>query len=183
MTESMQQDRIALANLKVAEFASEETLCFKAVVVFDGEPIADAENDGHGGCTFLRVRKGSHTKLAEAEAFAKTLPPLVLNRDKPKGGSRNLTIDVTLDLLVDELAEEIHSERRIRARFKRDIARKLLYIGGDQLLYLKSTDLRSIQDKDAFYALFRGKHGADTVILNTLSAEEAFALWKKHVVR
>lgn len=183
MTESMQQDRIALANLKVAEFASEETLCFKAVVVFDGEPIADAENDGHGGCTFLRVRKGSHTKLAEAEAFAKTLPPLVLNRDKPKGGSRNLTIDVTLDLLVDELAEEIHSERRIRARFKRDIARKLLYIKGDQLLYLKSTDLRSIQDKDAFYALFRGKHGADTVILNTLSAEEAFALWKMHVVR
>ncbi len=183
MTESIQQDRIALANLKVAEFASEETLCFNAVVVFDGEPIADAENDGHGGYTFLRARKGSQAKLAEAEAFAKTLPPLVMNHDEPGGTSRKVPIDITLALLVDELAEEMHHERRIRAKFRRDITRKVLYIKDDRLVYLKGTDLRSIQDPDAFFALLRGKHGADTIILNTLATEEAFALWKNHVVR
>ncbi|WP_166737498.1 hypothetical protein [Pseudomonas aeruginosa] len=30
------QDRITLKNLKVADFASEETLCFTATVMFDG---------------------------------------------------------------------------------------------------------------------------------------------------
>ena len=34
------QDRITLKNLKVADFASEETMCFSATVVFDGTPIA-----------------------------------------------------------------------------------------------------------------------------------------------
>jgi hypothetical protein len=51
------QDRITLKNLKVADFASEETLCFTATVVFDGTPIAEARNDGHGGSTFLRALK------------------------------------------------------------------------------------------------------------------------------
>ena len=51
------QDRITLKNLKVADFASEETLCFNATVVFDGTPIAEARNDGHGGSTFLHALK------------------------------------------------------------------------------------------------------------------------------
>ena len=53
-----QQDRITLNNLKVADFASEETLCFTATVMFDGRPIAEARNDGHGGSTFVRALQG-----------------------------------------------------------------------------------------------------------------------------
>ena len=52
------QDRITLKNLKVADFASEETLCFTATVMFDGRPIAEARNDGHGGSTFVRALQG-----------------------------------------------------------------------------------------------------------------------------
>lgn len=36
-----------------------------------------------------------------------------------------------------------------------------------------------MQDKDAFNALLRGKHGADIVILNELPRQTAFSLWKK----
>ena len=39
------QDRITLKHLKVADFASEETLCFTATVLFDGVAIADARLD------------------------------------------------------------------------------------------------------------------------------------------
>jgi hypothetical protein len=183
MTNTIEQTRITLRNLKVAEFASEETLCFKAVVLFDGEPVGDAENDGHGGCTFVRPRKDSRTRLAQAEAFAKSLPPLVTDHADPSDRSRKLTIQITLDFLVDQLAEEMRNERRLRAIFKQDISRRLLYVEGDRLLYPKNIDLRSIRDKDAFYALWRGRHGADLVILNTLTDEEAFRLWKKLVVR
>ncbi len=38
----IKQDRIALKNLKVAQFASEETLCFTATVLFDGIAIVQA---------------------------------------------------------------------------------------------------------------------------------------------
>lgn len=65
------QDRIMLKNLKVADFASEETLCFTATVVFDGTPIAEARNDGHGGSTFIRALEGRAALLAQAEAFAR----------------------------------------------------------------------------------------------------------------
>src|SRR3546814_5318593 len=73
------QDRITLKTLKVADFASEETMCFSATVVFDGTPIAEARNDGHGGSTFLRALSGKAALLAQAEAFAKGLPPAPLN--------------------------------------------------------------------------------------------------------
>ncbi|NPY62119.1 hypothetical protein DZ967_024995, partial [Pseudomonas aeruginosa] len=72
------QDRITLKNLKVADFASEETLCFTATIVFDGIPIAEARNDGHGGSTFLHALNGKAALLAQAEAFAKGLPPAPL---------------------------------------------------------------------------------------------------------
>lgn len=59
------QDRITLKNLKVADFASEETLCFTATVMFDGRPIAEARNDGHGGSTFVRALQGQAALLAK----------------------------------------------------------------------------------------------------------------------
>ena len=44
--------KITVKNLKVAEFASEETLCFTATVYIDGKMAFTAKNDGHGGCNF-----------------------------------------------------------------------------------------------------------------------------------
>ncbi|MFO6406067.1 hypothetical protein ACLBV3_29765, partial [Pseudomonas aeruginosa] len=112
------QDRITLKNLKVADFASEETLCFTATIVFDGTPIAEARNDGHGGSTFLRALNGKTTLLAQAEAFAKGLPPAPL--DLGQEGEDPHYIDMTLDFLVDELADAMHAERKVRAAFNRD---------------------------------------------------------------
>lgn len=44
---------ITVKNVKIAEFMSEETLCFTATVYQDGKRIGEAKNDGHGGCTFV----------------------------------------------------------------------------------------------------------------------------------
>ena len=113
------QNRITLKNLKVADFASEETLCFTATVVFDGSSIAQARNDGHGGSTFLHALKGKEQLLFEAQAFAKGLPPALLDLDQE--GEDPHSINMTLDYLVEELAASIHGERKIRAAFNRDI--------------------------------------------------------------
>lgn len=109
------QDRITLKNLKVADFASEETLCFTATVMFDGRPIAEARNDGHGGSTFVRALQGQAALLAQAEEFAKSLPPASL--DVEREDDEPLLIDMTLDFLVDQLADAMHAERKLRTAF------------------------------------------------------------------
>ena len=53
MTYVIHQNRVSLRNLKIADFASEETLCFSATVLLDGQPIAEARNDGHHPCRAL----------------------------------------------------------------------------------------------------------------------------------
>lgn len=47
--------QITLKNFKHAAFASQETYCFEATVYIDGKKAGIASNDGHGGCTFVRL--------------------------------------------------------------------------------------------------------------------------------
>ena len=100
-----QQDRITLKNLKVADFASEETLCFTATVVFDGTPIAEARNDG--------------------------------------------TVTSVSDGIVK---------------------------------FLKGIKLKAIADRKAYFASLRARQAQPIVILAELPPDEAFALWKQHVL-
>ncbi len=181
MTSTIQQ-RITLRSLKVAEFASEETLCFSATVLFDGNPIALATNDGHGGATFLRPLESaeSRTRLREAEAFASSLPAEVTDYPDPRDGTRKMTIEITLDYVVDSLAAQQHTDKKVRSLFNRDMNNKVLFFKGDRLLFLKGIKPKSIADKPTFFARLREKQGADIVILHELPREEAFARWTQH---
>ena len=174
------QNRITLKNLKVADFASEETLCFTATIVFDDTPIAEARNDGHGGSTFLRALNGKAALLAQAEAFAKGLPPTPL--DLGQEGEDPHYIDMTLDFLVDELADAMHAERKVRAAFNRDIGNKVLFIKDGRLLFLKGIKLKAIAERAAYFAKLRSRQDQPIVILAELPADEAFAIWKQHVL-
>ena len=166
------QNRITLKNLKVADFASEETLCFTATIVFDDTPIAEARNDGHGGSTFLRALNGKAALLAQAEAFAKGLPPTPL--DLGQEGEDPHYIDMTLDFLVDELADAMHAERKVRAAFNRDF--------GNKVLFIKGIKLKAIADRKAYFASLRSRQAQPIVILAELPPEHAFDLWKQHVL-
>ena len=174
------QNRITLKNLKVADFASEETMCFSATVVFDGTPIAEARNDGHGGSTFVRALNGKAALLAQAEAFAKSLPPAPL--DLGQEGEDPHYIDMTLDFLVDELADAMHAERKVRAAFNRDIGNKVLFIKDGKLLFIKGIKLKAIADRAAYFAKLRSRQAQPIVILAELPPEQAFDLWKQHVL-
>lgn len=178
------QHRITLKNLKVAEFASEETLCFSATVLLDGKPIAHASNDGRGGMTFLRPLQDADApeRLREAEAFAKSLPPDVTNYPDPRDSSSKMTIDMSLDYLVDCLAEQQHTDKKVRSLFNRDMNNKVLFVKGDRLLFVKGIKAKTINNKPAFFAKLRARQGDDIVILDELPRDEAFARWKRHTV-
>ncbi|WP_369326330.1 hypothetical protein AB6N01_17205 [Alcaligenes nematophilus] len=180
--ETNTQDRITLKNLKVADFASEETLCFTATVLFDGKPVATASNDGHGGSTRLLALEGQRDRLSEAEAFAASLPPDVSEYDDPNDSARRFTIDITLDYLVDGLANTMHADRKLRSAFNRDIGNKVLFIKDGKLLFLKGIKLKAIADRKAYFAALRSRQAQPIVILAELAPDEAFALWKQHVL-
>ncbi|HGH4624734.1 TPA: hypothetical protein ACJIWQ_000633 [Enterobacter hormaechei] len=177
---TIHQQRITLKSLKVADFASEETLCFTAIVLFDGELVADASNDGHGGMTFVRSRDGKQSKLSEAEQFAASLPAVVTDYDDPQDRSRKFTIQITLDYLVDDLANTMHADKKIRAAFNRDIGNKVLFVKDGKLLFLKGAKLKTVTDRPAYFARLRAAQKQPIVILAELAPDEAFALWKKH---
>ncbi|MFP9230717.1 hypothetical protein [Pectobacterium cacticida] len=174
------QDRITLKNLKVADFASEETLCFTATVVFDGTPVAEARNDGHGASTSLYSLNGKAALLAQAEAFAKSLPPAPI--DLGQKGEDTRFIDITLDFLVDELANAMHAERKLRIAFNRDLANKVLFVKDGKLLFIKGIKLKAIGDRADYFAKLRARQDKPIVILAELPADKAFELWKQHVL-
>ena len=47
---------IALKGLKLFLAGSQETICFVATITKNGKVIGNAENDGHGGCTFVHAK-------------------------------------------------------------------------------------------------------------------------------
>ncbi|VFR32251.1 FIG01218499: hypothetical protein [plant metagenome] len=186
METHLNQTRVTLKSLKVAEFASEETLCFTATVLLDGQPIAYAKNDGHGGSTFLSpcvAGEAARERLREAFAYAESLPAEVTDYPAANDESQRLTIDITLDYLVDHLAETMHADRKIRSAFQRDIGNKVLFIKDGKLLFVKGAKLKAIADKPAYFAALRARQNQPIVILAELPADEAFALWKRHVVK
>lgn len=177
------QKRITLKNLKVAEFASEETLCFTATVLFDDKPIAHASNDGHGGSTFLLPMPGTREKLEEAEAFALSLPAQVTDHPDPEDHSRKMIIDISLDYLVDCLAGQMHSDKKLKTLFNRKMRSKVLFCRAEEIYSLNKVKPADIKNKAEFYASLRKKEGADIIILAELSPDEAFALWKRYGVQ
>lgn len=54
----------ALKNIKIAEFASEETWCFEATLYVDGKKIGRVSNDGHGGPNYYDFEKDEFERVA-----------------------------------------------------------------------------------------------------------------------
>ncbi|MBS0417991.1 MAG: hypothetical protein JSR66_09780 [Proteobacteria bacterium] len=176
----VKQTRIMLKRLKVADFASEETLCFEATVMLDGLPIAEARNEGHGGVTILRAIKGAEAKLRAAETFAKALPPLITDDPDPTDPTRKFELPMSLDFLVDLLASHEHENKRVQSLFRRDFTRKVLFVTDNQLRYVKGVNRKTCTAAEIrrLHAQIRTRHGPETPILSELSEAEAFALWK-----
>jgi hypothetical protein len=103
--------KITIKNLKIAKFASEETLCFEATVYVDGKRSFTASNDGHGACNFYH---GNRANINAAEVWAKYQP------------------DGLLDYIIDELIEEVEITREVKK-----IRRKLAISVDGQILVWK----------------------------------------------
>lgn len=102
----MKDTKVTLKNLKIAQFASEETLCFEATLYVDGTRAAVVSNEGQGGPNrYHPVNAKGRELLEKAEAYAKGLPPLQSDYGP---------LDFDLDLLVHDLVERYEETKTLK---------------------------------------------------------------------
>lgn len=148
--------------------ASEETVCFEAIVCIDGKPCFFATNSGRGGDNDYsplpkQTRDQMRAGLRLLENHVSTLPPEVL----PGGRTVPVDVELFLALLVD---------REILAKnLRRKLKSSLLFTATDRpgLFAIKAPA------SEAAFAQLRLKHKA-AIILNSLPFDEALALYEKH---
>lgn len=182
------QDRISIAKVKYFKAGSQETNCFVCDVLLDGVKFATADNEGRGGMTFIHpvyaqavpsVIELGRQKMAEAKAFATSLPDVVTTFKKGDGSF--LTIKVTLDYLVDDLVDEYLLEGDIKSKFLRSIKKEVLFVRGGKIFSAK-INTPAGQDVCRVAALVQQKYGADTQILNLMDQNRALALYRQTVM-
>lgn len=112
--------KLELKNIKVNLTFSEETTMFQADLYANGKKIAYANNDGRGGCTFYNRYPNQEKALAEAEAYAKTLPS-----DFYEFGGKKHEIKMTLEHWIDTQIEA-YVEAKESAKFQKKMEKDML---------------------------------------------------------
>lgn len=102
---------ITVKNLKVAEFASEETLCFEATVYVNGERFCIAHNDGHGGADYYHPIKPFTYK--DIDDLNKQL---ALESSEFNG----ITFQHSLETKLGEIIQETRILKRIKTKMRKN---------------------------------------------------------------
>ncbi len=105
--------KIELKNVKVAEFASEETTCFQASIYIDGKKEATVSNAGRGGCNIYRFTdRKVEDKFKE---FCNSQPPI----QGEYAGGEKYTLDMNPDLYIGELLGNYELHKRCKTLCKK----------------------------------------------------------------
>ena len=158
----MNKLNIELTAVKYAAFASEETNCYEAIVLIDGEKAIHASNEGHGGCDYLRdLIPGSVQRL---EAYAATLPPIVFH-------GQSLTNSA--ELVIGDL----FAEWQMRRDMKRALGKTVHFTRTDKagIFLLPKAKWTSATETAIRAHLERSRTLGK--ILNELPEDEALAIW------
>jgi hypothetical protein len=166
-----EQTRITLAKVKYAAFASEETLCFEATVLFDGNPVCIVSNDGHGGADRHHALKGEtfqqmYARLDPVNAYIATLPPVKLDTN---------TIAADLELVVGDLMNEWLIARDL----DRALGKKWLYTVGDEAFPVYFLPKAKVTDPAKWAEAFQRQHNKAPRFLHTLPRAEALAIYRR----
>jgi hypothetical protein len=106
--------KIALKNVKIARFASEETTCFRATIYVDGRRAGEVSNGGHGGPNEYHFADRDLER--RFEAFCQSQPPLPPHPDYPELGGLPMSTDLYLSLLLEQYEERKELERACKGK-------------------------------------------------------------------
>lgn len=174
--------RLSLRGLKYAEFASEETHCFTATVLFDGVPVCVAHNDGHGGATSFDPLRGTSGSLFASlmepvNAYVASLPAHVCkDMMDPHDPTKPFSYPESLEGVVDDLV----AEALILKDYRRLTKTRVLFRPVDRkergFLTVSVKGAPSVQSVLDYVA----KKYPGALVLNTKPEAEAVALYRQH---
>lgn len=106
--------KITIKNLKVSQFASEETLCFEATVYIDGLKSGTVSNSGCGGSNEYHPWEMAR----RINEYAKTLPMIETDMKDPHDSTKMFTYAQDADGLIDTIVEQMQLEKDFDKRIK-----------------------------------------------------------------
>jgi hypothetical protein len=122
---------LTLKAIKVVKWMSEETTCFTATVVYNGEPAGEVSNEGQGGATFAHFKT---PELRERiEAWAATIDPKAIGfnfTDPDFVGYKVTAADICDYILEEHLKAE--DTRKTVASIRRRAAKQVWSLKGDE---------------------------------------------------
>lgn len=110
--------RLTLKSFKTVKWMSEETICFTATVLIDGNVIATASNEGHGGSTDIRYI--SDIAEQDAIAFAKSIDPLTVKGWEFRA-EKGFNFDDLIDIAVERRDAIDHAKKSLASIRKRAV--------------------------------------------------------------
>lgn len=92
----------------------DETDCFSAILLINGEDVAEVSNDGRGGCNMYHFY--DHRMEVACGEYAKHIPPM----PPSEGFDRELEYD--LDIVISEVIERQLQEKAVERKLKTGVA-------------------------------------------------------------
>ena len=146
---------------------SQETEAFNADLCYEGVVIGSAENDGHGGCTFVHLNEKG-----------RAIPAIITAERLPEFNENSLVH------IVDDLVEKsIHSKwvEKQRKKVEKELATKVLFNRtGDNDGSFRTYNLKGKSPTEVIaFAKQVAEQPDVTRVLNLMPFEEAFQLLVK----
>lgn len=165
--------QLSIKNLKILKMASEETLCFEAVVYVDGKKAFQAHNAGHGGCNdYHAFDEAGEKTLKDAHAWAKAQPKVT--SDSLVMSGEPFTFQPDLDYFISELIEAVEIEREVKKEFNSLMKKPSIKVG-EKIFHYKCPVTHPKWREVA------RKQYPDCIIINDMPAEEAIKVVKQYM--
>ena len=163
------QNRITLKKIKYSDFASQETHCFEATVLFDGVACATVDNDGRGASTdwhqLSKATDKSDKAYRDMQAYIATFDSY------QSSFTDGVTIMFTdLSWVCDELVNDWLEIKDM----KMSLRKRVHWLEDGKIWQTRSVSARQ---RDHWIPQMREKYGAENV-LNGLPEAEALKLWR-----
>ena len=159
---TLNNQTLTLKAFKHIKSMSQETLCFTATVCLDGKPIATAENDGHGGCTFIHLN-----------AYGASIPAVIAAKAKGEFEDGSLTKMVDAEAYAWEQAAE---ETRLRNKVAKDLKSKVIFAKRDRRVACTYFEIKTTSAEHMATVLKQVAARPDVeCVFNLLPFDQAFA--------
>lgn len=166
--------KVQVKNIKVARFASEDSLCFQASIYIDGKRVGVASDQGMGGGMMIDIegtQEHERAIIKQLHEHAKATMPVF---DCMAEWGIPGTMEPTAETLLDDLVQKFLTTKEL----KQKLSKSLLYLENDKIYGFKLQGRSVEQIRELAYKA--GKLTPDNIVLNNLNIDAAVELWEQH---